>query len=145
MYPNKKKDSPFYPHEEYEKNITEFPTVCETCLGPNPYVRMQKFPSGGTCHISRRPYTVFRWKAGSDARYKKTLKCCVCIGQRKLLSTLTEDSRKSPNHEMVEKELNHLKMRYPIWASRYPQEELSRGSNPPKTNHRTYRDHAAKG
>merc|ERR1712193_270310 len=70
-----KKDFSFYSHEEYEKNITEFPTVCETCLGPNPYVRMQKFPSGGTCHISRRPYTVFRWKAGSDARYKKTVIC----------------------------------------------------------------------
>jgi len=70
-----KKDSSYFSHEEYEKNITEFPTVCETCLGPNPYVRMQKFPSGGTCHISRRPYTVFRWKAGSDARYKKTVIC----------------------------------------------------------------------
>merc|ERR1711869_118059 len=62
----------------------------------------------------------------SHEEYEKTLKCCGCIGQRKLLSKLTEDSRKSPNHEMVENELNHLKMRYPIWASRYPQEELSR-------------------
>merc|ERR1711904_171666 len=70
-----KKDFFYFSHEEYEKNITEFPIVCETCLGPNPYVRMQKFPSGGTCHISRRPYTVFRWKAGSDARYKKTVIC----------------------------------------------------------------------
>ena len=24
---------------------------------------------GGECHISGRPYTVFRWKPGSDARY----------------------------------------------------------------------------
>merc|ERR1711881_323268 len=68
-------DGLFGSHEASEKNTTEFPTVCETCLGPNPYVRMQKFPSGGTCHISGRPYTVFRWKAGCDARYKKTVIC----------------------------------------------------------------------
>lgn len=30
---------------------------------------------GGTCHISGRPYTVFRWRPGSDARYKKTIIC----------------------------------------------------------------------
>ena len=30
---------------------------------------------GGQCHISNRPYTVFRWKPGNDARYKKTIVC----------------------------------------------------------------------
>jgi hypothetical protein len=30
---------------------------------------------GGTCHISGRPYTVFRWRPGSEARYKKTIIC----------------------------------------------------------------------
>lgn len=30
---------------------------------------------GGTCHISGRPYTVFRWKPGNEARYKKTIVC----------------------------------------------------------------------
>ena len=30
---------------------------------------------GGTCHISGRPYTVFRWRPGNDARYKKTIIC----------------------------------------------------------------------
>ncbi len=24
---------------------------------------------GGECHISGRPYTVFRWRPGNDARY----------------------------------------------------------------------------
>merc|ERR1712216_116354 len=56
-------------------NAFECPLVCETCLGPNHYIRMQKFPWGGTCHVSGRPYTVFRWKAGSGARYKKTVIC----------------------------------------------------------------------
>jgi len=54
---------------------SEFPIVCETCLGPNPYVRMQKIPYGGQCHISGRPYTVFRWRPGVEARYKKTIIC----------------------------------------------------------------------
>lgn len=30
---------------------------------------------GGECHISGRPYTVFRWRPGNDARYKKTIIC----------------------------------------------------------------------
>lgn len=61
--------------EKSNIEAVEFPIVCISCLGPNPYVRMQKFPVGGICHISGRPYTVFRWKGGSDARYKKTVIC----------------------------------------------------------------------
>jgi hypothetical protein len=30
---------------------------------------------GGECHISGRPYTKFRWRPGSDARYKSTIIC----------------------------------------------------------------------
>ena len=53
----------------------DFPVVCEDCLGPNPYVRMQKIPLGGACAISGRPFAVFRWRPGSEARYKKTVVC----------------------------------------------------------------------
>ena len=42
------------PHQKNEKTQIEF---------------------GGQCHISGRPYTVFRWKPGAEARYKKTVIC----------------------------------------------------------------------
>ncbi|KIY99158.1 pre-mRNA-splicing factor RBM22/SLT11 [Monoraphidium neglectum] len=61
--------------QESNNEEATMPIVCETCLGPNPYVRMQKIPNGGACHISGRPYTVFRWRPGNDARYKKTIIC----------------------------------------------------------------------
>lgn len=58
----------------YDSNL-EYPIVCESCLGPNHFIRMLKFPGGGICHISGRPYNVFRWKACNGARYKKTVIC----------------------------------------------------------------------
>ncbi|KAG8464056.1 hypothetical protein KFE25_000224 [Diacronema lutheri] len=51
----------------------DFPYVCETCLGPNPYLRMMKMPMSRECKISGRPYTAFRWKPGAEARYKETI------------------------------------------------------------------------
>lgn len=29
----------------------EFPILCETCLGPNPFIRMQKEPFGKACKV----------------------------------------------------------------------------------------------
>jgi len=49
--------------------------VCEDCLGPNPYIRMQKQDYAAECAISSRPFTVFRWRPGNEARYKKTVVC----------------------------------------------------------------------
>ena len=52
----------------------DFPFVCETCLGPNPYVRMIKMRYGSkTCRISDAPYQPFRWRAGSGGRHKETI------------------------------------------------------------------------
>ncbi|CAD7965209.1 unnamed protein product [Amoebophrya sp. A120] len=57
---------------------SEFPILCETCLGPNPFVRMEKEPFGLECKICTRPFTLFRWKPGGDARYKATVVCQTC-------------------------------------------------------------------
>ena len=54
----------------------DFPIVCETCLGPNPYVRMIKQRFGEKlCKISSAPMQSFRWKAGPQGRFKETIVC----------------------------------------------------------------------
>ena len=55
---------------------TDFPIVCETCLGPNPYVRMIKCRFGEKlCKVSNVPMQSFRWKAGPHGRFKETIVC----------------------------------------------------------------------
>ncbi|CAJ0568776.1 unnamed protein product, partial [Mesorhabditis spiculigera] len=57
---------------------SEFPILCETCLGPNPYLRMQKDTYGKECTICERPFTNFRWQPGKGARFKMTEICQTC-------------------------------------------------------------------
>lgn len=57
---------------------SSFPITCETCLGDNPYVRIQRQKFGQACKICDRPFTVFRWRPGGMARYKKTQACQQC-------------------------------------------------------------------
>ncbi|KAI8047354.1 uncharacterized protein B0P05DRAFT_566218 [Gilbertella persicaria] len=70
---------------------SEFPIVCETCLGENPYVRMTKQPYGKECKICQRPYTVFRWLPGTNARYKKTEICQTCAKVKHVCQTCILD------------------------------------------------------
>ncbi|XP_070544390.1 pre-mRNA-splicing factor RBM22-like [Ptychodera flava] len=56
----------------------EFPILCQTCLGDNPYVRMTKEKYGKECKICARPFTVFRWCPGARMRFKKTEVCQTC-------------------------------------------------------------------
>lgn len=52
----------------------DFPQLCETCMGNNPYVRMTKLPFGSKlCKITQQPYQAFRWKAGTNGRHKETM------------------------------------------------------------------------
>ena len=55
-----------------------FPTVCENCLGDDPYVRMTKANNGAACKICERAFTCFRWKAGTRGRFKSTIVCQLC-------------------------------------------------------------------
>ncbi|CAL9109343.1 unnamed protein product [Musa acuminata var. zebrina] len=57
---------------------SDFPIICESCLGDNPYIRMTKADYDKECKICKRPFTVFRWRPGRDARYKKTEICQTC-------------------------------------------------------------------
>lgn len=69
----------------------EVPIVCETCLGDNPFVRMTKEPYGKACKVCERPMTVFRWKAGTDGRFKKTEICTTCAKMKHVCQTCILD------------------------------------------------------
>lgn len=69
----------------------EFPILCETCLGPNPYIRMTKEAHSKACKVCDRPMTVFRWKPGSGFRYKKTEVCKTCARLKNVCQTCILD------------------------------------------------------
>mmetsp|Transcript_40806 Transcript_40806/g.93978 ORF Transcript_40806/g.93978 Transcript_40806/m.93978 type:complete len:284 (+) Transcript_40806:73-924(+) len=75
--------------EGWEK--ATFPVLCETCLGDNPYVRMQKEEYGVECKICVRPFTLFRWKAGTKGRYKATVICQQCARVKNVCQTCLFD------------------------------------------------------
>jgi len=70
---------------------SDFPILCETCLGDNPYVRMTKAEFDKECKICLRPFTVFRWRPGSNARYKKTEVCQTCAKVKNVCQTCLLD------------------------------------------------------
>lgn len=70
----------------------EFPILCETCLGPNPYVRMQRDECGRGCKVCERPFTMFRWRpGGSGMRPKKTEICVTCARAKNVCQTCILD------------------------------------------------------
>lgn len=69
----------------------ETPILCETCLGPNPYVRMSKQSFGKECKICDRPFTVFRWNPGAGMRFKKTEICTTCSKIKNVCQTCVLD------------------------------------------------------
>ncbi|KAI6348613.1 Pre-mRNA-splicing factor slt11 [Pyricularia grisea] len=58
---------------------TDFPSVCESCLPENPYVKMMKEDYGAECKLCTRPFTVFSWSADrAHGRKKRTNICLTC-------------------------------------------------------------------
>ncbi|XP_067139758.1 pre-mRNA-splicing factor RBM22 [Centruroides vittatus] len=70
---------------------SEFPILCQTCLGDNPYIRMTKERFGKECKICSRPFTVFRWCPGARMRFKKTEVCQTCGKMKNVCQTCLLD------------------------------------------------------
>uniref|UniRef100_A0A1Q3F1B3 Pre-mRNA-splicing factor RBM22 n=1 Tax=Culex tarsalis TaxID=7177 RepID=A0A1Q3F1B3_CULTA len=70
---------------------SEFPILCQTCLGDNPYVRMIKERYGKECKICTRPFTIFRWCPGARMRFKKTEICQTCSKLKNVCQTCLLD------------------------------------------------------
>jgi len=69
----------------------EFPILCETCLGDNPYLRMTRERFAKACKICERPFHVFRWRPGPRARFKKTEICGTCAKLKNVCQTCILD------------------------------------------------------
>jgi len=69
----------------------DFPILCQTCLGDNPYIRMTKDKYGKECKICTRPFTIFRWCPGAKMRFKKTEICQTCAKLKNVCQTCMLD------------------------------------------------------
>ncbi|XP_060560587.1 pre-mRNA-splicing factor RBM22-like [Ruditapes philippinarum] len=78
-----------YNRQNWEES--EFPILCQTCLGDNPYLRMMKERYGKECKICARPFTVFRWCPGARMRFKKTEVCQTCSKIKNVCQTCLLD------------------------------------------------------
>ncbi|KAJ7063402.1 hypothetical protein C8F01DRAFT_1132880 [Mycena amicta] len=70
---------------------SEFPILCETCLGDNPFIRMSKQEFGRSCGTCARPFTVFRWNPGAGMRFKTTVVCQTCAKVKNVCQTCLLD------------------------------------------------------
>jgi pre-mRNA-splicing factor RBM22/SLT11 len=88
---------------------TDFPILCEDCLGENPYIRMSKEVDGKDCKICSRAFTLFKWsdkdvKRKTEicqlcAKLKNVCQCCILDLDYKLESSVRDSvlSKTTPN------------------------------------------------
>lgn len=82
---------------------SEFPLVCETCLGDNPYIRMTKEPFGKKCQVCETPFTVFAWQAGSKGRMKRVEICKSCAQAKNVCQVCIYDLQYGLNVKVRDK------------------------------------------
>lgn len=70
---------------------SQFPILCQTCLGENPYMRMMVDRYGQACKICSKPFSTYRWSAGPKMRYKKTEICQTCSRVKNVCQTCLLD------------------------------------------------------
>lgn len=78
----------------YNRQVWEdsnFPILCQTCLGDNNFIRMMVDKYGSECKICQRPFTTFRWNPGAKMRYKKTEVCQTCARAKNVCQTCLLD------------------------------------------------------
>jgi len=83
------KNTNTYNRQNWEDS--DFPILCQTCLGENPYLRMIRERYGKECKICTRPFTIFRWNPGAKARFKKTEVCQTCAKVKNVCQTCLLD------------------------------------------------------
>ncbi|KAJ1611784.1 Cwf5-like protein [Cryptosporidium canis] len=57
---------------------SNFPIVCDRCLGESKFLRMTKSNQERSCKICNRPCTMFRWKLHNSKKYNQTTICYSC-------------------------------------------------------------------
>lgn len=63
--------------------MSDFPVVCNLCLGDKDHVKMVRQQSGEECKLCTRPFTVFRWNILQEQKQlKKTILCKTCAQSR---------------------------------------------------------------
>jgi len=74
---------------------------------------MLKTPAGQECKICARPFTVFKWKAGTKGRFKKTEICQTCAKLKNVCQTCLFDLKYGLPVELRDKFLEGDKVEIP--------------------------------
>ena len=112
----------------------DFPLVCETCLGSNPYLKMVKKPFGDkVCKVSKIPFQGYKWKPDASARYKETIISKSVATDRNICQSCLNDLKYGlpvgVRDAMLEQPGNQLKMPESAVGQVYYQQQKQSGNS----------------